>query len=197
MFHKHQRNHQELCQVLSIHSIVNKITYLSIPLSFCRLNIADYLPLLDSLNMKLNGWKANLLSFAGRLQYLRFTIQNTIAYWIQGSILPKFVYTVFKKFSSRFLFFCDVHSSKKLHMVSWDKICLPKTKGGLGLPSLYALQYAFNCSTISRMYNGTSPLSIWLLSKYNSPWKPPLFSAFKLWKSICNTALFMPNIVFS
>ncbi|KAI0522403.1 hypothetical protein KFK09_004782 [Dendrobium nobile] len=188
MFPKHLKNQTEICQALSIHSIANKITYLGIPLSFYRLNIADYLPLLDSLNKKLNGWKANLLSFAGRLQYLKFTIQNTIAYWIRGSILPKTVHKSFKKFSSRFLFYGDVNMAKKLHMISWDKICRPKSKGGLGIHSLNALQFAFNCTVIVRMYNNSSPLAHWLLYKYKSPWKPPLFSSSKLWKSICNTA---------
>ncbi|KAI0504504.1 hypothetical protein KFK09_015456 [Dendrobium nobile] len=188
MFPKHYRNHLQICQALSIHTIVDKITYLGIPLSFHRLKIGDYLPLMDSLNRKFNGWKANLLSFAGRLQYLKFTIQNTIAYWIRGSILPKAVYKVYKKLSSRFLFFGDVYSAKKLHMLSWDKICKPKAKGGLGIPSIQALQFAYHCSVIYRMYNGSTPLSSWLLTKYRSPWKPPLVSASKLWKSITKTA---------
>ncbi|KAI0530918.1 hypothetical protein KFK09_000466 [Dendrobium nobile] len=145
MFPKHVSNQLEVCQLLSIHTIVSKITYLGIPLSFYRLNVADFLPLLDSINKKLNGWKANLLSLAGRLQYLKFTIQNTIAYWIRGSIIPKTVHKVFKKF-------------------------------------------AFNCSVILKMYNSVSPLACWLLAKYCSPWKPPHFSASKMWKSICCTA---------
>ncbi|KAI0519364.1 hypothetical protein KFK09_006808 [Dendrobium nobile] len=188
MFPKHVSNQLEVCQLLSIHTIVSKITYLGIPLSFYRLNVADFLPLLDSINKKLNGWKANLLSLAGRLQYLKFTIQNTIAYWIRGSIIPKTVHKVFKKVSSRFLFFGNSNTDKKLHMVSWDKICLPKDKGGLGIYSINAMQFAFNCSVILKMYNSVSPLACWLLAKYCSPWKPPHFSASKMWKSICCTA---------
>ncbi|XP_020681050.1 uncharacterized protein LOC110098531 [Dendrobium catenatum] len=188
MFPKHVSNQLEVCQLLSIHNIVSKITYLGIPLSFYRLKVADFLPLLDSINKKLNGWKANLLSLAGRLQYLKFTIQNTIAYWIRGSIIPKTVHKVFKKVCSRFLFFGNSNTDKKLHMVSWDKICLPKEKGGLGIYSIKAMQFAFNCSVILKMYNSVSPLACWLLAKYSSPWKPHHFSASKLWKSICCTA---------
>ncbi|XP_020690503.2 uncharacterized protein LOC110105345 [Dendrobium catenatum] len=188
MFPKHLVNQLDICNALDIHNIVNKINYLGIPLSFYRLKIEDFLPLLDCINRKLNGWKANLLSFAGRLQFLKFTIQNSIAYWIRGSILPKSVYKVFKRQSSRFLFFGETTSSKKLHMVSWDNICKPKLKGGLGIPSISAMQYAFNCSVIFRMYNDFTPLSTWLLQKYRSPWKPPHINDSKLWKSICKTA---------
>ncbi|PKU79515.1 Putative ribonuclease H protein [Dendrobium catenatum] len=131
MFPKHLRNQLDICQALSIHTISSKITYLGIPLSFYKLEVEDYMPLIDSIYKKLNGWKANLLFFAGRFQYLKFTIHNTIAYWIRGAILPKSVHIIFKKVSARFLFFGDTNSSKRLHMVSWDKVCLPKSKGGL------------------------------------------------------------------
>ncbi|XP_020683139.1 uncharacterized protein LOC110100086 [Dendrobium catenatum] len=76
-----------------------------------------------------------------------------------------------------------------MHMIAWDKVCLPTAKGGLGIPSLSAMQFAFNCSVITRIYNFSSPLAIWLFRKYSSPWKPPHVSASKIWKSICNTAL--------
>ncbi|KAI0489416.1 hypothetical protein KFK09_029258 [Dendrobium nobile] len=152
-------------------------------------NASDFMPLMDRVNKKMNGWKANLLSFAGRLQYIKFTIQNTIAYWIRGSILPKAVYKYFKKTSSRFLFFGDSQVSKKLHMVSWDKICRPKCKGGLSIPSIFALQFAYNCAVIYRMYNLPSLLSTWLTYRYRSPWRPPPAFASKLWHSICETAV--------
>ncbi|XP_020694319.1 uncharacterized protein LOC110108146 [Dendrobium catenatum] len=188
MFSKNQRNQNSLCQALSISQITSKISYLGIPISFNRLRVADYLPLMDSIHNKFDGWKANLLSFAGRLQYLKFTIQNTIAYWIRGSILPKTVFKFFKKTYSRFLFFGDITCSNKLHMVSWDNVCKPKDKGGLGIPSLSAIQFAFNCTIIYMMYNSHSPLSNWLSTRYSSPWKPPSPQASKFWISICNTA---------
>ncbi|XP_028548896.1 uncharacterized protein LOC110108864 [Dendrobium catenatum] len=189
MLTKNQRNVQAICQSLSIFNIVNKINYLGIPLSFYKLKIEDFLPLLDSINKKMNGWKANLLSFAGRLQYIKFTIQNTIAYWIRGSILPKTVYKHFKKACSKFLFFGDSTHAKKLHMVSWDRICRPKYNGGLGIPSISALQFSYSCSVILRMYNAPSPLSKWLICYHKSPWKPPRATDSKIWKLICNTAM--------
>ncbi|PKU67715.1 Putative ribonuclease H protein [Dendrobium catenatum] len=188
MFPKHFNNQQAICQALSIHNITSKITYLGIPLSFHRLKIEDYMPLMDSLNKKFSGWKANLLSLAGRLQYMKFTIQNTIAYWIRGAILPKSVHKFFKKTSSRFLFFGEVNSNKKLHMIAWNKVCLPFSKGGLGIYSIPAMQFSYIFSVILRMYNCSSPLSAWLLNKYRSPWNPSITAASNIWKSICHSA---------
>ncbi|PKU81037.1 Putative ribonuclease H protein [Dendrobium catenatum] len=188
IFSKHQNFHQDICNTLSIHNITTKITYLGIPLSFQRLKIEDFFPLVDNINKKMNGWKANLLLFAARLQYLKFTIQNTIGYWIRGTILPKTIVKFLKKASSRFLFFYDSTQTRKLHMLSWDVICRPKQKGGLGVSSFNAMQFGFNCSVILRMYNSITPLSSWLLSKYRSPWRQPPSYATKLWQSVCRTA---------
>ncbi|KAI0497959.1 hypothetical protein KFK09_021200 [Dendrobium nobile] len=86
------------------------------------------------------------------------------------------------------MFFGDIASINKLHMVSWDSVCKPKLKGGLGIPSLSALQFAFNCSVIYRMYNCPSPLSSWLSAHYTSPWRPYNTKASKFWISVCKTA---------
>ncbi|PKU67582.1 putative mitochondrial protein [Dendrobium catenatum] len=67
MFPKHQSNQHIISQVLSIQNITSKIIYLGIPLAFNRLKVEDFLSFMDCINNKLNGWKANLLSFAGRL----------------------------------------------------------------------------------------------------------------------------------
>ncbi|XP_020689318.1 uncharacterized protein LOC110104512 [Dendrobium catenatum] len=73
-------------------------------------------------------------------------------------------------------------------MVSWDNVCLPKQKGGLGIPSIAAIQHAFNCSVIQRMYNCPSPLSTWSSAQYISPWKPTTHKDSKFWINVCKTA---------
>ncbi|PKU68537.1 Putative ribonuclease H protein [Dendrobium catenatum] len=62
MFPKYVHNQSVICNALSIQNKTTKITYLGIPLSFYRLKMEDYMPLVDSINKKLTGWKANILS---------------------------------------------------------------------------------------------------------------------------------------
>ncbi|KAL0921444.1 hypothetical protein M5K25_008516 [Dendrobium thyrsiflorum] len=131
------------------------------------------------------------------LQYLKFTILNSIAYWIRGSILPKTVIKHIRRLSSKFLFFGDTSVTKKLHLVAWKTVCRPKALGGLGLPDIPALQHGFNCSLLLRIYNTRSPLADWLFSNYTSPWKPPTSKASLFWKSLCTTAArIKPNLIF-
>ncbi|KAL0917505.1 hypothetical protein M5K25_012570 [Dendrobium thyrsiflorum] len=182
-------NLNAICAALSIPNSSTIITYLGIPISFSRSSFSDFQPLMDNIRKKMSGWKANLLSLAGRLQFLKFTILNFIAYWIRGSILPKAVIKFITKCSSAFIFFGDLTATRKLKMVSWDKVCKPKSHGGLGIPSMSAIQFAYSCSVISRMYNGYSLLSSWLKHHYVSPWRPANSLASTFWKNLCRAAV--------
>ncbi|PKU87848.1 putative mitochondrial protein [Dendrobium catenatum] len=73
------------------------VTYLGVPISFRRLKISDIYPLLDDIIRKLSGWNAKLLSFAGRLQYLKFTMINSIAYWIKGGHFTKSCFQILQE----------------------------------------------------------------------------------------------------
>lgn len=82
-------------------------------------------------------------------------------------------------------------------MVSWANTCKPKNKGGLGIPSLPAIRFSYDCSLILRIYKWPSPLSDWFLSMHCSPWKPPAPSSSAMWKSICCNAMqAKPNFIF-
>ncbi|PKU87188.1 Putative ribonuclease H protein [Dendrobium catenatum] len=144
------------------------INYLGIPLSPYNPKISDFACLTETINHKLAGWKAKSLSFADRLQFLRFTIWNSIAYWICGSIIPKTIIKKIEKHCAKFLYFGET-DSHKLQLISWRNTCKPKIFGGLGIPSLHAVQFSYSCALIRRLYNGSSHLASWLLHHYVFP----------------------------
>ncbi|KAL0912148.1 hypothetical protein M5K25_018101 [Dendrobium thyrsiflorum] len=163
----------DICRALNLHNFKDVITYLGIPIAYKRLKINDFHPLMENITKKLSGWNASLLSLTGRLQFLKYTMTNSIAYWIRGSILPKYVHKFFNKIASKILFFGDALTGRKLHMVAWENVCKPKCKGGLGLHSIPALIYGFNCSLILRFSNVDYPLAAWISAKYGNPWQAP------------------------
>ncbi|PKU86009.1 Putative ribonuclease H protein [Dendrobium catenatum] len=166
----------------------NTLTYLGIPISTKKLKTSHLQPLLSRLSTLLAGWKVKFLSFAGRIQFLKFTIVNTIAYRIRGAVIPKGICRHIEKLCSKFLIH-GTHSEKKLHLIAWTKTCLPKCYGGLGLPSLDALAFAFGCSFLWRYFNSPSLVAAWFRNKFSSPWKPCLPNASKFWKGIADIAL--------
>ncbi|PKU86369.1 Putative ribonuclease H protein [Dendrobium catenatum] len=187
---------KDICDILNIHNVGNSLSYLGIPISINRTRLSHFSPLLDVISNRLSGWKAKSLSFPGRLQFLKFTIWNTIAYWIRGAIIPKSICKQMAKLSAKFLYFGNI-DSRKLHMVSWANTCKPKEKGGLGIPNFHAIRYAFDCSLILRLYQTRSPLSDWFFMIHCSSWKPHSPSSSAMWKSICLTATkAKPNFFF-
>ncbi|XP_020674306.1 uncharacterized protein LOC110093681 [Dendrobium catenatum] len=133
---KHIPNGPNICNSLNL-TQKESISYLGIPISFKKLKLFDIAPLTDKIMGKFSGWNAKLLSMAGRLQYLKFTMLNSIAYWIRGAIIPKAVFKIFRKLASKFLLFGDASVGKKLHMISWDNICKPKYTCAI-VPSMVA-----------------------------------------------------------
>ncbi|PKU81899.1 Putative ribonuclease H protein [Dendrobium catenatum] len=178
----------EICAQLGFSQTENTILYLGIPISTKKLKASHFQPLLSKLFTLLAGWKVKFLSFAGRVQFLKFTIVNTIAYWIRGAVIPKGVGRQIDKLCSKFLFH-GTHSGKKLHLIAWNKTCLPKCFGGLGLPSLDSLSFAFGCSFLWRFYTTSSLVGDWFRHKFSSPWKPLKPKTSNFWKRIVSIAL--------
>ncbi|PKU65724.1 Putative ribonuclease H protein [Dendrobium catenatum] len=134
-------NPWDVCEALHMPSSCTKMTYLGLPISVKKCSKSDFLPLMQSIANHLAGWKARLLSMGGRLQFLKYTVCNTIAYWIRGSIIPKSCLKLLSRMCAKFLFFGDMEA-KKLHLIAWKRTCKPKINGGLGIPDLHGLQFA-------------------------------------------------------
>ncbi|KAL0910547.1 hypothetical protein M5K25_021541 [Dendrobium thyrsiflorum] len=173
--------------ILHVNQSLTPLKYLGLPIFYRKLKLHDFQPLLQKISTYLDGWKAKTLSFAGRIQYLKFTISNTLAYWIRGSIIPKGCCKLINRLCSRFLYFGNTNA-RKLHTISWKDTTIPKTKGGLGIPSIDSLYHNFGCSIIWRFLNSNNLLFIWWRSKYYSLWKPMNAKNSQYWNYLCNLA---------
>ncbi|PKU86799.1 Putative ribonuclease H protein [Dendrobium catenatum] len=183
VFSKNTPQAHEITHLLGFTPTESTLTYLGIPISSKKLKTSHFQPLLSRLSTLLDGWKDKFLSFAGRIQFLKFTITNIVAYWIRGTVLPKGVCKNIEKLCAKFLFH-GTHSGKKLHLIAWHKTCLPKRLGGLGLSSFASLSFAFGCTFIWRFYNSNSLAAGWFKHKFLSPWKPFGTKVSKFWKVI-------------
>ncbi|XP_020678527.1 uncharacterized protein LOC110096783 [Dendrobium catenatum] len=187
-------NPMEICEALNISSFGDKMTYLGIPIYVRKLSKADFQPLLNTISNHLAGWKARLLYFVGRLQFIKYTICNTITYWVRGTMLSKTCIKTLSRMCSRFLFFRDVEA-RKLFLIAWKNTCRPKQLGGLGNPNMVGLQFANCCSLVFRFYNSKSMLFKFLNAKYGTPWTPILSKASPLWSEMNRTALQINSII--
>lgn len=69
--------------------------------------------------------------------------KNPIAsYFMQGLLFPKSICSCLEK-AIRDFFWNDKDKVKKLHLISWGKICSSKSQGGLNIPRFHARNIAF------------------------------------------------------
>ncbi|XP_065620312.1 uncharacterized mitochondrial protein AtMg00310-like [Quercus suber] len=115
---------------------------------------------------KVSGWKEKLLTHAKKEILIKFVAQAVPAYSMSCFLLPmklcKELIGMIRQF-----WWGQVKNEKKLAWLSWDKMCLPKEKGGLGFCDLKSFNLALLAKQGWRLQiNSTSLFSHVCKAKY-------------------------------
>ncbi|XP_060963263.1 uncharacterized protein LOC115705899 isoform X2 [Cannabis sativa] len=129
-------------EALGIDTPEGVIKYLGLPLFRSRQKDADFNFILENLSSKLQGWKAKTLSKAGRATLIKSVGLSLPVYAMQTT-----------KFSNRLVNRIDgmirdfwwgfEKGNHGLYLKAWDKLCLPKSMGGLGFRKTKEMNLAF------------------------------------------------------
>ena len=84
---------------------------------------------------KLAGWKEKLLSSAGKEILIKAVAQAVPSYTMSCFKLPDTLCEELTEMVRQF-WWGQVKEEKKLAWMSWEKMCLPKEKGGMGFRDL-------------------------------------------------------------
>ncbi|KAK9994753.1 hypothetical protein SO802_024456 [Lithocarpus litseifolius] len=123
---------EALCDILGFASTPYLGKYLGFPLKQPGSSSHDYDFILDRVKQKLSGWKANLLSLAGRRVLIQSSLAAIPSYIMQCSYLPGRVLNGLDRVNRNFLW-GSTDLAKKIHWVGWEKVTKSKEEGGLGL----------------------------------------------------------------
>uniref|UniRef100_A0A803P8U7 Reverse transcriptase domain-containing protein n=1 Tax=Cannabis sativa TaxID=3483 RepID=A0A803P8U7_CANSA len=107
------------------------LKYLGVPLRPTKWKAEDCSVIIKKIKQRLHTWATRHLSFAGRAQLIHSVLLGLRNYWMSIFILPYSVTREVKKLCRGFLWGWN-GSRSKLHVASWEKVCLPKNYGGLG-----------------------------------------------------------------
>jgi hypothetical protein len=110
------------------------VRYLGVPLISKRLSAVDCEDLVAKIAGRIDSWLVKHLSFAGRLQLLSSVLFSLQVFWARVFILPKKIIRIIEQKFNRFM--GSGADSRAKAKVAWDKICFPKSEGGLGIKKL-------------------------------------------------------------
>ncbi|XP_020266575.1 uncharacterized protein LOC109842073 [Asparagus officinalis] len=111
------------------------ITYLGVPLIGKRLSYMDCSNLFNKITGQFQACLKNrFLSYAGRLQIIKSVVLGIQNFWTSNYVLPMRVLHKIDELCRNFLWGNSEHVHKT-PLISWDKACMHKKIGGLGIYS--------------------------------------------------------------
>ena len=135
------RNIQSLANILQCGVGSLPMTYLGMPLGTLYKTPSIWNPILERMEKKLSGWKRLYLSKGGRLTLLKSTLSSLPTYYLSLFTIPKTVTTRLERIQRNFLWGSSVECFK-YPLVAWEKVCLPRELGGLGIRKLASFNQA-------------------------------------------------------
>ncbi|GKE50962.1 hypothetical protein Tco_1486118, partial [Tanacetum coccineum] len=126
------------------------VKYMGMSLISTRMVYRDCKELVERVQNKVNDWLNKFLSFAGRLQLVHSVLSSMHVYWASCFILPARVILDIEQIMHGFLW-CQGEMRRGKVEVSWDLVCLPKNKAGLGWCPLSLLMNMFSIRDIIRV----------------------------------------------
>lgn len=124
-----------ICRCLANIKVVTQAKYLGLLMVITRTKNKIFYFVKQKVNKKLQGWKANLLSSAGREVLLKAVAMALPMYAMSCFRLPK---NLCNWMSSRVAeFWWGSKVAEKRLLMSWKRLTQPKESGGLGFKDLY------------------------------------------------------------
>ena len=126
---------REAAQFLNCSTLEFPFTYLGIPVGVSSKSWIVWQPIVRKFEVKLAKWKQRTLSMGGRITLINSVLSALPIYLLSFFRIPKKVVQKIVSIQRNFLWGSHQEASK-IPWVKWDKVCLPKNKGGLGIKDL-------------------------------------------------------------
>lgn len=129
------RTRRRLCAISGFTNATSLVRYLGIALLGRAPKKHDVNYLIEKVTQRLSEWKGTHLSFAGRVTLAKLVIQYIPIYTMMTTPIAKACLKEIEKLQRGFIW-GDTEVGRRLHLVNWDTLTLPKAQGGLGLRNL-------------------------------------------------------------
>ena len=113
--------------------------YLGLPLSLKKLTKEQFQPIIDRIADQLPGWKADLMTRAGRVVQVQFVLTAMLIYLAMAIDLPPWAIKAIDKIRRGFVWRGRKEAKGGHCLIAWPKVCRAKELGGLGISDLKSL----------------------------------------------------------
>ncbi|GKV36107.1 hypothetical protein SLEP1_g44275 [Rubroshorea leprosula] len=128
------------------------VKYLGIQIGGNHRKLAMWQPLVNSFKKKLASWKGWDLSMGGRITLINSVLSSLLVFQMSAYLLPKGILYSLDKIRRNFLWGGE-GEGKKINWVSWERVCISKEEGGLGVKDLKKFNVALMGKWLSRLAN--------------------------------------------
>jgi hypothetical protein len=108
-------------------------SYLGLPLFIGKSKKRAFPPILDKVLNQIEGWRAKTLSQAGRTMLIKAIASAIPSYAMSTFLLPDTLCSTLDRHFKNLWWGFPNGKSRNLSLKSWQSICLPWDKGGLGI----------------------------------------------------------------
>lgn len=143
---KYQRRSSVIARVMGLRRQPFPFIYLGVPIFYGRVKNIYFEPLVDKVRRTLEGWKAKLLLFGGRITLIKSVLLSYPIYALASAAIPKSILCRIERLMVHFLW--GVQGEARTHWVSWGLVCTPISEGGLVIRRLNNIAKGLNAKLL-------------------------------------------------
>jgi ribonuclease HI/exonuclease III len=147
---------RDISRILSIegHTIWESFNYLGVPISKKSPRSSSWNHILDKLKRRISSWGANWLTLAGRIVLIKSVLASVPIYQNSLLLANGTVINQLEALQRRFLWEGGKQTSKRAHLISWDKVSKPFMEGGLSLKNIKVQNLALGAKLLWHIISG-------------------------------------------
>lgn len=112
-------------------------TYLGLPLSLTKPKLEDFVPVIKRIDKRLAGC-STFLSYGDKLTLMKSVFTSLPTFFMCTLMSPANIVEQINKYPRHCFWRKYGMEDKGMALISWDKVCLPKDQGGLGVLQIAA-----------------------------------------------------------
>lgn len=108
------------------------VTYLGMPLTTKKPTRLSFMPLIEKMESRLQGWSAKLISRGGRMQLVNSVLSSIPVYYMNCFRLPKWVIKRMDKVRRLFLWGKGEQGGRGISLLNWESVLYTEKVGWYG-----------------------------------------------------------------